>query len=278
MSLIGKVAEQGVSASTNVTEPTHRATWIGGDRGGIGKSTVTQVIYLAHEFSGVPCDLTEIDNQKTLTNIMGPERVSTSLPATPNVTEASQNRYHLSSLYNEAYARWAGGDSVTDLGANVTTMLFDWMNYGGVAELAKEDNIRFQFVACASPDYQAIISAHDAIVQAKKTLGDLVKLFVVFNDITGENGFKPYQFDPVYMSILKMQDHGELKAIYLPYCDSCLLEQGRSKRYDLKRIKESASELVREAGIDALSGRMHKHRYILWLSDVQSALDPILNS
>lgn len=251
-------------------------TIIGSDKGGVGKSLVAQLLTLIFRGSNVDLRVVEIDNQRKLTGVLGEDEVNLSLAAMPQFERGSRDRHHFESFYNPVYTEWSKGFSLTDLGANVTTSLLDWFKYCDIGELAVEDGIRFRFVACATPDEQAIQSAMEAAENAYKTFGSLGETFVVLNDSAGNLGFDPYENSEAMKKLRRHEEAGHVKVIRLPFCDSLLFEFGRAEKLSPIQITAQADDIAVRAGLDEVSKRIHRKKLVKWCVAAQEKLEPLL--
>jgi len=250
---------------------------IGGDKGGVGKSTAVAIVpILIYDNAGMDLGVIEIDNQRKLTTVLGAERVNLSLAATADLGEVSRNRYAAESFYNPVYLEWTKRNSITDLGANVTTSLLSWFRQCDIGELAAEDGIDFRFVACASPDEQALKSAVSAVRDATATFGPAAEFYVVLNDLSGSRGFEPYETNPAYRELLSLEAERKVSVLRIPYCDSLLLDEGKARGLNPLQTVHHADRLAEQAGLDLVGARVHKKRMMNWLRAVQSALEPLL--
>jgi len=250
-------------------------TIIGSDKGGVGKSMVSLIMTLVFDHAGYPLRVVEIDNQRKLTSVLGSDRIDFSLAASPDLVEVSRNRHAAESFFNPVYLQWAKGDSVTDLGANVTTSLMAWFRQCEIGELAAEDMIDFRFVACASPDEQAIKSAVTAIEEARRTLGQTAEYFVVLNDLGGSTGFVPYADNPAFRDLRRLENEGKVGVLEIPYCDSLLLEHGKAMGLNPLQVVNQADRVAAAAGLDPVGSRVHKKKMIVWLKETQHNLAPL---
>lgn len=253
-------------------------TIVGSDKGGVGKSMISLVMTLVFDNAGYPLRVIEVDNQRKLTSVLGPDRLDLSLAAAPDLQEVSRSRHAAESFFNPVYLEWAKGDSVTDLGANVTTSLMAWFRQCEISELAAEDLIDFRFVAAASPDEQAIRSAVSAIREARATLGPTAEYFVVLNDLSGALGFAPYDANPAYRELREMEKRDGVSVLEIPYCDSLLLEHGKALQLNPLQVVQQADRVALAAGLDPVSARVHKKKMIVWLKDTQQNLAPLLSA
>lgn len=254
-----------------------RSSIIGSDKGGVGKSLVSQVFALVYDHGQLPLRVIEIDNQKKLSSSLGKDRINLSMAASPELIELSRKRHLAESFYNPVYMEWQKGDSITDLGANVTTSLMAWMKHCQILELAAEDGIHFQFIACASPDEQAIKSALDGIVEAKEIFGDYGTYFLVLNDLGGSCGFAPYANHAAYKTLMDMRDSKDISVIEIPYCDSILLEQSKAMNLNLVQAVLQADEVAAAANLDPISSRVHKRKMVTWMRETQEAMQPLFH-
>lgn len=251
-------------------------TIIGSDKGGVGKSMISLVMALVFDNAGYPLRVVEIDNQRKLTSVLGADRIDLSLAAAPDLLEVSRNRHAAESFFNPVYLEWAKGDSVTDLGANVTTSLMAWFRQCEIGELAAEDMIDFRFVACASPDEQAIKSAVSALEEARGTLGPTAEYFVVLNDLSGSSGFAPYAENPSYRELRRLEAEGKVQVLEIPYCDSILLEHGKAMGLNPLQVVHQSDSVAAAAKLDPVGSRVHKRKMVVWLKETQASLAPLL--
>jgi len=251
-------------------------TIIGSDKGGIGKSMVALIMTLVFDKAGVPLTVIEVDNQRKLTSALGSDRVDLSLSAAPELRDVAGNRHAAESFYNGIYMKWLAGNSVTDLGANVTTPLMEWFKRCDIGELAAEDGIRFRFVSCASPDEQAIRSACVALDVATGALGPTAEYFLVLNDMFGSTGFAPYEGNPNYKILRGLETSSRINVIRVGYCDSLLFEHGKAMGLTPLEAINRCDEVAAAAGLDIVSSRVHKKKMMNWLRDTQQAMTPLL--
>lgn len=260
-----------------MTQNRKLCTIIGSDKGGVGKSMVALLMTLVFDHAEHPLRVVEIDNQRKLTSMLGGDRVDLSLAAAPDLQVVSRDRHAAAAFYNPVYHEWSRGDSLTDLGANVTTSLMAWFRQSEIGELAAEDQIEFRFVACASPDDQAIRSAVSAVSEARASLGQGAEYFVVLNDLGGSTGFTPYEGSESMSGLEAMERQGLLSVLRVPYCDSLLLEHGRAMGLDPLQVVQRADEVAAKASLDPVGARVHKRKMVVWLKDSQAALAPLFN-
>lgn len=254
------------------------STIIGSDKGGVGKSMIAQIMALIYEKAGIPLQVIEIDNQRKLSSVLGQDRISVSLSATPDLEEVTRRPHQAEAFFNPAYLEWSKGASLTDLGANVTSSLLAWVRHCEITQLAVEDGIHINFVACASPDEQALRSALSAIVDARKTLGVTADYFIVLNEMVGYSGFEPYANSESYKEIQAMAQRGEIKIIEIPFCDSRLFEQGRAMNLHVLEVVNDAEKIAKTGGFDSVTTRVHKQKMMKWLRQTQQNMEPLLQN
>lgn len=258
-------------------EITKVGTLIGSDKGGVGKSLLAQIMANAHDRAGVPLKVVEIDHQRKLTSVLG-DRVDLSLGAHPGLADLERDRAAAGRFFDAAYDIWSSHDSVTDLGANVTTTLFDWMKHRDVAELAVQDGLTFRFVAVATPDDQALRSAVEGLERSKSVLGNNVSLMLVLNDAAGVAGFAPYEKTAEWKAIDSIRERHGLNVIHLPRCESSILDWGRAWKLTIIQLVEAHDQIDRiaaEAGFSRLERRHQVKLFIEWVSAIQSSLSPL---
>ena len=250
-------------------------TIVGSNKGGVGKSMVSLMQTMIYDKAEYPLSIIEIDNERKLSALLG-DRVNLSLDPFVKLSETSRNRHAASSHYNDAYTLMAKSDSLIDFGANVTTPFFEWFNQSEMGHFSSEDNIAYRFVACASPDEQAISAAVSSIKIAREALGPTAQYFIILNDIYGQSGFAPYVDNAEYMKVIEMEMKGEIKIIRIDYCDSLLFEHGKAMKMTPIEIMDKSEEVAKQAGIDTISTRVHRKKLMNWLINTQEAMNPIL--
>lgn len=255
-------------------------TLIGSDKGGVGKSLLTQIFVLAHDHAGTPLKLVEIDHQRKLTSLLG-RRVDLALDGSAGIDLTLRDRRAVESFFNPCYAVWSAGPSVTDLGANVTTPLLAWMKHNDIAGVAAEDGIDFRFVAVASPDDQSLRSALSALEEARRVLGPDASLFLVLNDTGGVAGFAPYHGLDLWKRVVALPHSHGVAIIELPFCDSAVMEWGRAQGKTvldlLQDVDGTIKTIAADAGLDRLALRVHVRRFTEWVRAIQSAMGPLFD-
>lgn len=249
-------------------------TLVGSDKGGVGKSMIAMILALAWDKAEKPLKIIEIDHQMKLKSVLK-DRVDLSLKASADLKEVSQDRYAAETFFNPAYELWMQCDSVTDLGANVTTSLLEWIRECEVVELAEEDGIHFRFVAVASPDDQAMKSAVASLENAHATFGRSASLFLVLNNVTGGSGFAPYEDNEHYQKLMRMRGTMGIQVINMPNCNSRLMEAGRAQCKSPLQVLEEAKDIAHELNLDRIAARQQERRLLNWIYDVQEAMAPL---
>ena len=254
-------------------------TLIGSDKGGVGKSLVAQLIVHAYDRVGMPLSVIEIDHQRKLTSVLA-DRVDLSLDASPSLSVTHRDRRHAEEFFNPVYEKWCGGDSLTDLGANVTTPLMEWARINDIQGLVDDDRLHFRFVAMTAPDDQAIRSATKAVQEARRALGADAEIFIVLNDSgSGSAGFKPFEGTNDWRNLMALSGSHGARLIHVPLCDSQILEYGRALGYtilDILTDDKITDHIQSVAKLDRISLRTHCRRLVQWVQDVQGALTPLL--
>lgn len=251
-------------------------TIIGSNKGGVGKTMISLLLSLLFRRAQYPLTIIEIDNEKKLSAMLPEGEKVISINATQDIEQIAEDRFAAETHFNRVYDAWGKGDSLTDLGANMTTALLNWFKYCEIGELAAEDSINFRFVACASPDDQALQSAVEAISLARKTIGNSGEYFVVLNQTSDGNGFKPYENNPSYLALKKYEAEGLIQIIDLPYCSSVLNEYGRAMKFNPVQIIEHLDAVIEKAGLDKVSSRVHQKKLMKWMESAAEALSPFL--
>lgn len=259
------------------------ATLIGSDKGGVGKSLIASLLVDAYDQARRPLSVVEIDHQGKLRSALG-SRVNLSLGASADLGEIAKDRKHAERFYNPVFERWLHSDSLTDLGANVTTQLFNWMKQCHIGELAAEDGIRFRFVAVATPDDQALRSAYSALSGAVSQLGkDMAgkdsgaEFYLVLNAFSSGRGFDLFENHPIFRSFAQARDSFGLNILYFPHCDSELMEYGRSRSLSPLAVLKNRERLVEEMNLGRVESRTEQKRFLAWMMDVQDALRPLFS-
>lgn len=262
-------------------------TLIGSNKGGIGKSFIATLYIAAHGQirqsmlkAGEESEalvVIEIDNEAKLHATMK-ERVNFSLRAAPDLSSIARDRRAMERYFNPVFQWWCVGDSLTDLGANVTTPIFDWMRTTAVPELAAERNIHFRFLAVAIPDAQSLRSARQAVEMVIDTLGSQVTPVLVFNDMWGidySSGFTPYQDNPDLLELENFRREGRILRVDVPFCDCQLMEYGRAHNLSILDVWQREEHIARELGLDPLAQRTERRRLLNWLCEVQNGFAPL---
>ena len=249
-------------------------TIIGSDKGGVGKSEVASLLYSAMKRTRRKPLLIEIDHQAKLKHSALADDVTLSIKASADLSTISRDRYAAKDHYDDVYQVWSTDDSITDLGANVTTSLFDWIGQGDIASLAEADDIKFRFVAVASPDAQSIRSACEALVMASNRLPKS-ELFIIKNDLIGESGFKPFRRTKLWPVLMQVVERVGATVIDIPYCDSKYAEFGRAHNKTPDYIYDHLQQVDPMLDLTRLQRAQHRRKLIQWLHELQTALMPL---
>lgn len=259
----------------SITGNSKTATIVGSDKGGVGKSLISSLLIEAYDQARRPLSVVEIDHQGKLRNTMG-NRVDLALRAAAELGDVTRDRSIAERFYNPVYDIWARHDSLTDLGANVTTFMFDWMNQCYIRDLADEDKIHFRFVAVATPDDQALRSAYNAISTAVDALRETdAEQFLVLNEISQGSGFAYYEDHQVFRELKQLPDSVNLKILKIPYCDSGLMEYGRAHALSPLSVFKNTDRLCEEMQLSRVASRTEKGRVSDWIIEVQESLEPL---
>jgi hypothetical protein len=255
-------------------------TLVGSDKGGVGKSFLSQLLVQAYDRVQRPLKVIEVDHQRKLTSVLG-SRVNLSLDATPSVSAGRADRHAAEAFYNPVYEAWTQGESLTDLGANVTTPVLEWARVHDIATLAEDENVHFRFVAMATPDDQALRSAARAIEDARRSLGERADIFLVLNVVSEGAGFRPYHNTDEWRHVTRLVQTHRVTICEIPLCDSVLLEYGRSQGLTVINIlamdNAGLAALGAACGLDRITLRTHYGRLKDWIKEFQVALAPLLS-
>lgn len=251
------------------------ATIIGSDKGGVGKSLIATLLVDAYDQARRPLAVVEIDHQRKLRTAMG-ARVNLSLGASADLGEIAKDRKQAERFYNPVFEHWSTTDSLTDLGANVTTQMFDWMSQCHIASLAAKVGICFRFVAVATPDDQALRSAFAALSKAVRHLGNS-EYFLVLNAVFPGRGFDYYDNHPIFNDLRALRERIDLKIIYIPNCDSELMEYGRSRGLAPLAVFQNQDRLTEEMGLGLVEAHTEQKRLLDWITQVQEGLRPLFS-
>lgn len=252
-------------------------TLVGSDKGGVGKSLVSQILVAAYDRVQRPLKVIEIDNQHTLSTVFG-DRVDLSMDAVPNQSEG--RRRSIDDHYAQPYSLWSEADSVTDLGANVTTPLLNWMHQQEIVALANEDGIDFRFLTMATPDDQSLRSAASSIELARRALGVDADIHIVMNDTMGLEGFAPYHGSDTWNRLMSVIESHRVSTITIPHCDSKLMDWGRAHGLTVVEIVKGGEPIDRiceKAGFNKLQRKIEVVAFIKWLQSVQEAMTPLFS-
>lgn len=255
--------------------PRKTCTIVGSNKGGVGKSMVSMMQAMIYDKAPYPLKIVEIDNERKLSALLG-DRVDLPLNAFVRISDTVRDRHAAEGYYNQVYGMMTEADSLIDFGANVTTPFFEWFTQCEMGYFAAEDNISFRFVACASPDEQAISAALTAVAAAEKALGPTAQYFIVLNDIYGQSGFAPYSDNEQYRRVLDLEESGRLKVIRIDYCDSLLFEHGKAMHMTPVQIVDRSEEIAAKVGLDQIATRVHRLKLMRWLTATQEAMMPLL--
>jgi len=253
-------------------------TLIGSDKGGVGKSLLSQLLIVAYDQASRPLKVVEIDNQRTLSSVFG-DRVDMSIDAAPG--SSASGRVSVADHFARPYGLWSRMDSVTDLGANVTTPILAWMREQDVASLAQEDNIQFRFLTVAIPDEQSIRSAMASIEQARDAMGKDADIYLVLNDTVGLSGFAPYEATPSWKKLQDLIRSHNVEIISIPHCTSRLMDWGRAHGLTILQILangDKVDNICQLAGFNRLQRKMEIRAFIDWVRQVQVAMTPLFTS
>jgi hypothetical protein len=250
------------------------ATVIGSDKGGIGKSLIASLLADAYEQARRPLSVIEIDHQGKLRTSMG-KRVNLSLGASADLGEIAKDRKYAERFYNPVFNCWRDGDTLTDLGANVTTQLFNWMQQCHIGELAAIDDIRFRFVAVTTPDDQALRSAYSALCSAVRQLGEGSEFYLVLNAFSSNRGFDLLEHHPVFKDLANLRQQIALNLLFIPNCDSDLMEYGRARALSPLAVYQERERLIEEMGLGRVEAHTEQKRFVSWMMEVQESLRPL---
>lgn len=260
----------------------HITTLIGSDKGGVGKSLIAQLVVHAFDKVGHPLSVIEIDHQRKLTSVLGEARVSLSRDASPALSVTQRDRRATEEFFNPVYEQWCLGDSLTDLGANVTTSLMEWARANDIQGHVASDGLHFRFVAMTAPDDQAIRSAIKAVQEARRALGANAEIFIALNDSgIGSAGFRPFEGTNDWRTLMSLTASHGAQIMNIPLCDSQILEYGRAQGFtvlDILTNESIVNEIQSVAKLDRLSLRTHCRRFAQWIHDVQAAISPLLET
>lgn len=246
-------------------------TLVGSDKGGVGKSLMSQILIAAYDQANCPLKVVEIDNQHTLSAVFK-DRVDLSMEATPG-TGSDRRTMHMH--YARPYEHWAASDSVTDLGANVSTPLLNWMIENEIPHIADEDGIHFRFLSVAIPDDQSLRSAAASIELARRALGADASLHLVLNDTVGLSGFSPYEASAAWMRLMGMRETHGVDIIQIPHCASRIMDWGRARGLTVLQILENGphvDQICAEAGFNRIERHQEIRSFLNWVVQVQQSL------
>lgn len=251
-------------------------TLIGSDKGGVGKSLMAQIFVAAYDQGGRPLKVIEIDNQRTLTSVFK-DRVDLSLDASPAL-DSEDGRGAMHRHFARPYALWAESDSVTDLGANVTSPILNWMQQHDIPSMAQEDGIGFRFLSIAIPDDQSLRSAVSSIEMARRGLGIDARIHLILNDTVGLSGFAPYEDSEIWQRLMAMQASHKVDVLHIPHCSSRIMDWGRARGLTVLQILENGdqvSAICEAAGFTRAERQIEIRSFIAWIKAVQSTLSPL---
>lgn len=250
------------------------STVVCSDKGGVGKSEIAALLVAGRDRLGGRPAVIEIDHQMKLKSVLG-DRVNLSIRAGADLSATSRDRHAAQAHYDGIYDLWSAGETITDLGANVTTPFFEWVRNGDIASLTAEDGIRMRFAVVTSPDAQALRAAYTALEQAITCFPNS-ELFLVENDLAGVSGFKPYKNTVPMRQIEMLQGVVNLTRLSIPYCDSILAEYGRVRGLTPLDVVDRIEVIEKDTGLTRVERATQRRKLFQWLSDVQTSLTPLM--
>lgn len=259
------------------------STLIGSDKGGVGKSLIAQLVVAAHDNGGVPLKVAEVDHQHKLHSIFG-DRVDLSLiPHSTTGSGAVGLRARGGFRFDQIYDVWASGNSLTDLGANITTPLLDWFKLADIGSLASRHDIVFRYIAIASPDDQAIRSATSGLIKAREALGEEAIIFLVLNDPGTVCGFEPYKETQAWAHLQAAIRSTRATTLEMQPCVSGIMEWGRALGHSpLALLKAAGSpaltDVQKRARWNEVEMQEHFREFNTWVRSVQRAIMPIFEA
>ncbi|WP_310622392.1 nucleotide-binding protein [Flexibacterium corallicola] len=254
------------------------STIIGSDKGGVGKSTIAELLANAFDRNNVRLQIVEIDRQRKLSAALGQQRINLSMDPTPKFgTPESLEQY-----FNPVFKHWSLASSLTDLGANVTSPILNWIEHFDLDDFAQEVGISFRFAACTTPDDQAINSALEAYKSAKRALGKNANYFVILNHTDSNSSYEPFKKNVDLVELNRLAEENELRLLKLPYCRSSLFRMCSSEQISLFKLidkykKSTASELAKELDMEPLLLFQNLKLLLKWLTETQNAIAPLLD-
>lgn len=258
--------------------PNHTLTTIliGNPKGGIGKTTVSQMA-VAEADTREPgrFKFVSIDDQKTSTRMGGVlgRRIDLNVAANADLTDIESSGgvaalEHLDPVGDAILS----SDTIIDTGANTQKQLILWLVRSRLPELAARKGVRFIVCAVSDGTNDSVDGAIWMLRNFHKALAPNAQFKVILNDRNGR-GFS----GEGVKDLLALADQLAADVINIPHSRSRLLHEGLERKLSPLDTYVSADEVAKS--VPGLSGlRLERERCDLldFLAEVRAAVSPLL--
>ncbi|WP_200341330.1 hypothetical protein [Rhodovibrio sodomensis] len=254
--------------------------------GGVGKTMVAVNALMIWERCGVKPAVVEMDSARSLSGILGEDRVDLSLDQGQSMDELARNPRAAEEFFDPTFDVFASGPTVVDPGANVLKPFLEWIERSEGAGIWQEEGIRPHFLAVADDDQEALKEAWKTIERVREVFGDWAKVYLVLNDRAG-TGFRSISDLKFWKRVKEMREAGELTLIgtenpendgevpFVRRCDSLLWEAVRTQGYTPFDAYKERESIAKKAGMNAMKATRAKKALRDWVAHIQDAFAPI---
>lgn len=274
---------------------------IGTEIGGRGKTEMAIALAANAEADGHPYTVAEIDNVARLSRYLGEDKVALSLRVSKDMEEILSNREALRTHLDPWWELVCSAPTrvLTDLGANSTGVLLNYMQQNAVAELAEMLGLRFRFTSPATNESASLTESYNFLMRAHSMFGDKADYFLIRNKIAGDAGFAAIETQAYWKAFLKQINGINASILDIGYLDSPLpktltkpvgvtlgivegmfeaVKAGRTEFTDKDQVA-----VLKALGLDANAPKgmllLHLGRAAKamndWIRDTSKALEPI---
>ena len=195
--------------------------------------------------------LAEVDTVKKLSIILGEGDVDISLKVDANLLKQLSDPLSAEKYFARLSALFESNVSLVDLGANLAEPFLNWFCSDEVVELIKDEGITPVFLAVSSPDFTALTSANDALINAYETFKDNAFYVFVENNSTG-SGFNIFEPNDTYQTIKSNLENLGGVTLSIPHAPATtLINYGTQKSlslYETYTIAELLAQTISQKG------------------------------
>lgn len=250
-------------------------TFIGNEKGGVGKSLVTALLasFFAETEEAWP-SIIEID-QERLHKTLGPSAITLTVPPGTDAAQLVGDPEAARELFNPVYEAMTGRPSVVDIGANAMTPFLTWAEHLPLPTLAEDDGVVPTFAFIVAPNPDALVEAINAYERAYALFSDRAHYAFVLNDNDG-SGFGQFDDLEVRAYLDREQAAGRARILEVPHCD-CRVARWASSRdtlplHALRDFDRAAADL----GLTRPGRAQQWNQLTRWVDRTRAALAPIV--